>query len=248
MLYNMNIMGYNGIRASVCVSGKKIEFVLKRAAVRRLNMRVTAEGEVRVTVPCSTSDEEAAEFVARHARWVEKNVAEARVKGSFSFAKEGCVPVWGRRVPLAVRDGEKCFVREEEDGTLTVSVPGADARAADAEVSRWLLGKATEELPRIFGRAEAAHRGRFGAPVRLEVKVFESRWGVCNAQKRVVKLNALLITAPVECAEYVCLHELTHLICPGHGAEFYAVLTEICPDCRELKKKLEKTALTALPG
>ena len=77
----MNIMGYNGIRASVCVSGKKIEFVLKRAAVRRLNMRVTAEGEVRVTVPRSTSDEEAAEFVARHARWVEKNVAEARSKG-----------------------------------------------------------------------------------------------------------------------------------------------------------------------
>ena len=80
------------------------------------------------------------------------------------------------------------------------------------------------------------------------MRVFESRWGVCNAQKRVVKLNALLITAPVECAEYVCLHELTHLICPGHGAEFYAVLTEICPNCRELKKKLEKTALTALPG
>ena len=78
------------------------------------------------------------------------------------------------------------------------------------------------------------------------MRYMRSRWGSCTAARREIRLNAALVTAPPECVEYVCLHELAHLKARGHGKDFYRVLGRICPDHRELKKRLNACALGRL--
>ena len=48
-----------------------------------------------------------------------------------------------------------------------------------------------------------------------------SQWGNCRSEKGVLTFNTNLMYAPLECIEYVVLHEFTHFLQPNHSATFY---------------------------
>jgi predicted metal-dependent hydrolase len=57
---------------------------------------------------------------------------------------------------------------------------------------------------------------------------------------RVLGLNLDLIRAPIECIDYVIVHELCHLKFPNHGPKFWDLLERVMPDWQKRKQKLEK--------
>lgn len=147
--------------------------------------------------------------------------------------------MFGERVPVVVKDGAVARAVFSE-GKIAVTSPDCDKEAADRAVSRLLVRTAREELPTIFRRAEESLGGRFGAPVRVEVRLMRSRWGSCDRKNRVIRLSAMLVAAPAECVRYVCMHELAHLEEGGHDRDFYALLKEICPRHAELRRRLNE--------
>jgi len=66
------------------------------------------------------------------------------------------------------------------------------------------------------------------------------RWGSLTPSKQIF-LNRELIRAPLECIDYVIIHELCHLQHPNHSPAFYKMLAKILPDWEERKYKLEHT-------
>jgi predicted metal-dependent hydrolase len=77
-----------------------------------------------------------------------------------------------------------------------------------------------------------------GIPIpELRIRKMRSRWGSYSS-KGIVTLNLLLIMTPVECLDYVILHELCHNKVGGHGPPFWALLTRMLPDWRQRKLKL----------
>ena len=54
-----------------------------------------------------------------------------------------------------------------------------------------------------------------------------------------VVLNAELVVAPMECIDYVIIHELSHAVVLDHGPEFYNLLSRRLPRWRDLKNELE---------
>jgi hypothetical protein len=51
------------------------------------------------------------------------------------------------------------------------------------------------------------------------------RWGSCTPVDRAIRLSDRLQTMPAYVSDYVLLHELVHLLVPGHGADFEAWMT-----------------------
>ncbi len=49
-----------------------------------------------------------------------------------------------------------------------------------------------------------------------------SRWGSCTPGDRSIRLSERLQQMPTWVLDYVLIHELAHLIEPGHGPEFWA--------------------------
>ena len=47
------------------------------------------------------------------------------------------------------------------------------------------------------------------------IKKMKTRWGSCNVKSHHLNFNLLLAKVPSECAEYVVVHELTHLLEPS---------------------------------
>ena len=50
----------------------------------------------------------------------------------------------------------------------------------------------------------------------------QRRWGSCTPADRAIRLSDRLQTMPAYVSDYVLLHELVHLLVPGHGPDFEA--------------------------
>ena len=72
----------------------------------------------------------------------------------------------------------------------------------------------------------------------LHFKTMKTRWGSCNASGGSLNFNYLLISAPIECIEYVVVHEFVHFLHQDHSKEFYNALASFMPDWKERKEIL----------
>ncbi|MFH9609865.1 M48 family metallopeptidase [Streptomyces sp. NPDC017448] len=122
----------------------------------------------------------------------------------------------------------------EGDRTI-VLIP---ARMSQAEERRWvgvMLDKlAAQESRRVPGDTELSERA-----ARLSAQYFDgrarpvsvrwvtnqnTRWGSCTPAEGSIRLSHRLQGMPEYVVDYVLLHELAHLLVPGHGPEFWRLL------------------------
>jgi predicted metal-dependent hydrolase len=71
-----------------------------------------------------------------------------------------------------------------------------------------------------------------------------SRWGSCTPADGTIRISGRVKGMPSWVLDYVILHELTHLLQPGHGAEFWALL-ESYPRTERARGYLEGVAAAA---
>ena len=71
-----------------------------------------------------------------------------------------------------------------------------------------------------------------------------SRWGSCTPSEGTIRISARVKGMPAWVLDYVILHELTHLLQPGHGLEFWTLL-EAYPRTERARGYLEGVAATS---
>ena len=130
-----------------------------------------------------------------------------------------------RRTVSAYREGDR----------TVVLIP---ARMSAAEEKRWIgvmLDKlAAQESKRMPGDSELAERavslsrqyldGRARPASVRWVTNQNTRWGSCTPAEGSIRLSHRLKGMPEYVVDYVLLHELAHLLVPGHGPGFWRLL------------------------
>jgi predicted metal-dependent hydrolase len=71
-----------------------------------------------------------------------------------------------------------------------------------------------------------------------------SRWGSCTPSEGTIRISARVKGMPAWVLDYVILHELTHLLQPGHGLEFWTLLKSY-PRTERARGYLEGVAATS---
>ena len=92
----------------------------------------------------------------------------------------------------------------------------------------------------LCDKAYPYFQGRGVNKPQIKFRKMVSCWGSCNSSKGIITFNTNLNYAPIECIEYVVLHEFTHLLQPNHSEKFYRELSIICPYWKEFRKKLKE--------
>ena len=72
----------------------------------------------------------------------------------------------------------------------------------------------------------------------LKIRAMKTRWGVCNTKTHNITLNKELYRYEIECLDYVCIHELSHLIEANHSKAFWNIVSKYCPNYKEIRKRL----------
>ena len=145
-------------------------------------------------------------------------------------------------VPYATPDEYvEDLVREKHDWLVkaqrkTENTPMARAMSATpAEVREWR--KVVEAfVPVLVERWEPILGVKAG---QLAYRKMKSRWGSCQPSTGRICINVVLALYPLECLEYVVVHELVHLLVAGHGPEFQAVMDRVMPDWKKRRAKLK---------
>jgi len=70
------------------------------------------------------------------------------------------------------------------------------------------------------------------------VKKMKTRWGTCNPRAKRIWLNLELAKQPIECLEYVVLHEMTHFLEPKHNKRFYTFIADYMPAWKKAEQQL----------
>ena len=132
------------------------------------------------------------------------------------------------------------FVREKHDWIVSAqqkyetSPMGRAATASQQEVREWR--QVVEAFtPALVEKWEPVLGVKAG---KLAYRKMKSRWGSCQPSTGRICINVVLALYPPECLEYVVVHELAHLLVPGHGPEFHAVMDRVMPDWKQRRAKL----------
>ncbi|MBE6377706.1 MAG: M48 family metallopeptidase [Lentisphaerae bacterium] len=78
-------------------------------------------------------------------------------------------------------------------------------------------------------------------PEKIRISSASTRWGSCSANKT-LSFSWKLIQCPLECVDYVVVHELAHLAEMNHSPAFWQKVANVIPDYREKKQQLNAFA------
>jgi predicted metal-dependent hydrolase len=145
----------------------------------------------------------------------------------------------------AYRDGDK----------VVVLVPSRLSKAEEEQWVQTLLQRLAERERRrrpsdedLFTRAmELSRRHLNGRAEPVSVRWVDNqntRWGSCTPDDGTIRLSTRLRGMPSWVIDYVLVHELAHLLIPGHGPDFWALVGQY-PKTERARGYLEGVAATA---
>ncbi|MEU8121847.1 M48 family metallopeptidase [Spirillospora sp. NPDC049024] len=130
-----------------------------------------------------------------------------------------------RRTVSAYREGDKVVVmvpsrltKAEEEQWIATILERLEERERRRRPSDADLECRARELSRRYlsGRAD---------PVSVRwVANQRTRWGSCTPDDGTIRLSTRLRGMPGWVVDYVLVHELAHLLIPGHGADFWELV------------------------
>jgi predicted metal-dependent hydrolase len=122
-----------------------------------------------------------------------------------------------------------------EGDTIVVMIPARLTRAEEREWVETMVARVTKAESRrrpsddaLLRRAEVLSQryldGRANPTSVRWVDNQLNRWGSCTPADRTIRLSTRMQGMPSYVVDYVLLHELAHLLIPGHGKAFWALV------------------------
>ena len=218
----------------VTIAGIAVE--LHRKHIRHAYLRVKRlTGLVTLSVPWTMPEAAIERFVREKAGWIKKQLQKPvppAHTAERTFINDDTLTVWGKTYPLELRTGARYAITLIGDAGILTVPKNSTTERRESFARKWCRELLTTEIARLLPAWEAA-TGLKAADFRT--KDMKTRWGSCNTKTGVLWFSLQLVKFPVECLDYVVLHELLHLTERSHGQRFYALLSRYLPGWKQWK-------------
>jgi predicted metal-dependent hydrolase len=212
---------------------------------RTLGISVYPDLSVLVRAPFATSREEIRRFVLERAGWIVRTQRrlEQHVSEPLLYRSGETHHYIGKQYRLELKQGQKdCITCLRGCLVVTIRHEPTEEKAKKL-LDVWYRARADI----LFHERLAACQQRAtqeGIPLpALRIRKMRTRWGSFSSKGKIT-LNLLLIMAPIECLDYVILHELCHHKVRRHGPRFWGLLKRLMPDYEERQRELNAAAMT----
>jgi predicted metal-dependent hydrolase len=231
-------------KSQIRVSGVPVEIV--RKGIKNLHLGVyPPHGRVRVAAPLRVSDAAVRLAVVGKLGWIKRQRArfEAQPRQSEREMVSGESHYFlGQRYRLRVVTYEgpaKVMARNKSVIELHVR---RDFSAVQRErvLQRWYRQQLKELILPLLQKWQTA----VGVQAdEWAIKKMKTKWGACNVKVHRIWLNLELAKKPVQCLEYIIVHELLHLLERQHNDKFFALMNEYLPQWRSRRSELNAAPL-----
>ena len=214
-----------------------------RKQIKNLHLAVyPPEGRVRVAVPLHINDENVRLAVINKLGWIKRQqtrfMSQPRqsqreyVTGESHYFR-------GKRYRLNVIEAPgRQWVEIASLTRITLHIQqGKDAASRHRVMEEWYRQQLKDVLPPLIHKWE----DKIGVTIKeWQVKKMKTRWGSCNSSARRIWLNLELAKKPIDCLDYVIVHEILHLLESSHNENFVALMNRYLPKWRFHKDELNK--------
>jgi predicted metal-dependent hydrolase len=217
-----------------------------RKDIKNLHLGVyPPQGRVRVAAPMVVDDEAVRLAVIDKLGWIKRQRAKfaAQARQSQRDMVNGESHYFlGRRYRLRVHERhEPAHVAIRGVGSLDLFVrPGSNAEQRQAVLLHWHRAQLKLLIPPLLARWQPILRVQ---ATDWGVKKMKTKWGSCNAAAARLWFNLELAKKPVQCLEYVVVHELAHLRQRHHDERFIALMDTHLPQWRHTRDLLKSAPL-----
>ncbi len=231
--------------SSLQIAGLTVN-VERKATLKNLYIKVCPpDGEVKVSSPASISDSQIEMFVTEKLPEIKKyktKLASQVRQSKREYVSGESFYLWGKPYMLQVQNSENSRSSiKRVTGKLILTVPeGSSVDFRKRKIEWWYR----QELQQAINGKVGALQQKIGVQAsEFRIKNMKTRWGTCNVEKARIWINLQLAKKPIECLDYILVHELCHLIEKNHSKQFYALVEQFCPGWREAKKALDESTL-----
>lgn len=206
-----------------------------RKDIKNLHLAVyPPDGRVRIAVPEHVSDDNIRLAVISRLAWIRKQQAtfDAQPRQSPREMVSGESHYFmGRRYRLEVVEeygAHSLKLKNNHWMQLAVS-PGTSIEKRERVLTEWYREQLKEQIPPLLEKWQPV----IGVEVaEWHVRKMKTRWGSCNIAAKKILINLELVKKPVECLEYILVHELVHLLERHHNERFKAYMDRFLPQWR----------------
>ena len=232
----------------IVISNIPVEVIRKNIKNMPLSV-LPPDGRVRVSAPTQLTDEAITMFVRTKLGWIKKQQEKFQQQPRQSerqYVSGETLYVWGKQYFLQVEYSYKgnALTLSGDKAILTVRKESSPTQR-ESFVNEWYRNLLKQEVAKYLPKWEKT-TGLYCSS--WQSKYMTTKWGTCNPTSKKIWLNLQLAKKPIECLEYVILHELAHLKVHNHGPEFTAILDQYMPYWREHKRRLNDSTLDYLPS
>lgn len=235
------------MKRKIIIDGEVLEYELERKRVKNVNLRVRTDGSVYVSANRYVSVVQIENFITSNYDFIQNARAKyEKIRNSnpicnlFEYKNGEKICVFGQIKTLKVVQSDKNYV-ESDENNITIYVKNLDdialkMKTFESYKRKTLMNVLNEICNRIYPTFKS-----YGVDFpEIRIRKMVSRWGSCMPTKKVVTFNTVLFFVPIDCVEYVAVHEFTHFLHPNHSKEFHSAMTVFMPDWKIKKQKLQK--------
>jgi len=226
--------------AQIDLGELRIEVV--RKDIKNLHLSVLPPlGKIRIAAPQHMNLDTIRVFAISKLTWIRTQqhriLAQEREAPRAYLDRESHY-VWGRRYLLKRVEKDAAPTIELRHGKLLMQVrPGTDEARCQEILEGWYREQIRAVAPELIAKWEPVMDVKVG---RVFVQRMKTRWGGCNPTSGAIRLNTDLAKKPVDCLEYIVVHEMAHLLEPTHNARFSALMDLFIPAWQHLRKRLNQ--------
>jgi predicted metal-dependent hydrolase len=226
------------------VSGIAVD--IERKAIKNLHLGVyPPQGRVRVAAPLTVDNEAVRLAVIGKLAWIRRQQAQFKAQPRESrreMVSGESHYVFGQRLRLRVVEVDaNPLVQLAGKTMIRLQVrPGSTRDQREVVLHSWYRSQLKAVIPGLIAKWQPV----LGVvPSAWGVKRMKTKWGSCNPETGRIWLNLELARKPIQCVEYILVHELAHLVERRHDDRFRRLLDRLLPGWEHTRAELNRGLL-----
>ena len=203
--------------------------VKKISTAKKLVLRIDEKNHCAVvSIPKYCSQKQAMRFLKENEDWIINTLAKLPKLTDFNDGDE--ISVFGKKYRISYDAKHKgtCF----ENDLIKV---GGDKTFLHRRIKDFLKKTAVDSLAEMSLMIAKKINAKV---VSVSIKDTKSRWGSCSTAGN-INYNWRIVFAPEDVIYYLVCHEVSHLKHPNHSTEFWKLVEDLCPHCKDSRKWLK---------
>lgn len=217
-----------------------IEILIRRKPIKNLYLRIEQETlQAVISAPLRMPAADIERFVLSKANWLQQKLdflAKRRLVFAAQETAGESLWLWGKKYAVRFISGREKIVIAENEVIFSGSIENSSTEKLTRCIDKLYRKQLTQQIEQFAAfwqkRLQLTASG-------WRIRKMKTRWGTCNTFSRMITINYNLVRLPVECLEYIIVHELAHLYEPNHSSRFKNFLTQNLPDWKQRESLLK---------